>query len=392
MGNACALLDDKIQPYVSATLTHDDNILRLSDSPFPEQDLLSEGRRGGDWYLVTALGTRINFPYGQQRFLADLQVNDERYRRFKELDFRGHDAKAEWEWRVEGRWFSRVGYNDVKKLGEFSDLPVELRVKNPLRTREGYAEANWQPTGKWRLRGFASERQQRNGDSLLRQNDVDVRTYDVSAHYPVWNTGWVGGGYRLEEGSYPQRQFVAGSLFDNTYRQRHPYLSGERDLFGHSRVSLRAGPIEREYENRPERDVKDTAFRFVYDWKPTVKTGIQFIALREISVVEEVATNFVRVRGFAVRPEWRITEKTTLVGLYDHSLRDYLGDPGFVLETPLPDRSRRDRLRILSISLQWIPVKNLSLSATASHEKRASTFELGDYTATVFSVQGRLSF
>lgn len=377
--------------YVSASASHDDNILRLSSSPFPEQDE-RDARRGGDWYSITALGVRLSLPYGNHRLFADAQVNDERYRRFKELDFRGHDVKAEWEWKVPDRWASRVGYNDREKLGEFSDQPVALRRKNELRIREVFGEANWQPTGVVRLRGFVSERDQRNGDPILRQNDVDVRTYDVSAHYPIWNTGSLGGGYRLERGRYPQRQLVSGSLFDNEYEQRHPYAILERDVFGHSRILLRAGPLERKYRNRPERNVDDHAYRFVWDWKATYKTSVRFIALRDISVVEEVATNFVRVRGLGVQPEWRPTEKITVTALLDFSRRDYLGDPGFVLATPLPDRSRRDTLRIVSLSARWVPMKQLELSASATRERRTSNFDLGDYEATLFSVGGRLVF
>lgn len=389
---AHAFFDDRVQLYVTETVNHDDNILRLSSNPFPEQGTPRDLRTGGDWFYVTGLGGRIALPYGNHRFLADAQVIDERYRRFKDLDFRGHDARAEWEWKVPDRWSSRVAYLDQKKLGEFADQPLELRTKNELRIREALADANWQPTGVFRFRGFVSERQQRNGDSLLSQNDVDVRTYDVSGHYPVYQTGWIGAGYRLEKGEYPQRQFLAGSLFDNEYEQRHPYVAGERDLFGHSRVSFRIGPIEREYRNRPERNVNDTAYRFVYDWKPTYKTSVQFVALRDISVVEELATNFVRLRGVSIRPEWRATEKITVFGGFEYTLRDYLGDPGFILDVPAANGSRRDKLRVFSISARWIPVKYLELLASASRERRTSTFDLGDYDATLFSLQAKLTF
>jgi exopolysaccharide biosynthesis operon protein EpsL len=389
---AHAFFDDRFQLYVSETVNHDDNILRLSSNPFPEQGGPRDIRTGGDTFFVTGIGGRIVLPYGNHRFFADAQVIDERYRRFTDLDFRGHDARAEWEWKVPDRWASRVAYLDQEKLGEFADQPLLLRVKNELRIKEALGEANWTPTGVFRLRGYISERQQRNGDPLLRQNDIDVRTYDVSGHYPIYQTGWIGGGYRLEKGEYPQRIFESGSLFDNAYEQRHPYVAGERDLFGHSRVSFRIGPIEREYRNRPERNVDDTAYRFVYDWKPTFKTSVQFIAVRDISVVEEVATNFVRIRGFAVRPEWRATEKITVSAAYDYTLRDYLGSPGFVVDVPVADGTRRDKLHILSLSARWIPLKYLELLASASRERRTSTFDLGDYDVTLFSLQAKLTF
>jgi hypothetical protein len=169
-------------------------------------------------------------------------------------------------------------------------------------------------------------------------------------------------------------------------------VAGERDLFGHSRVSFRIGPIEREYRNRPERNVDDTAYRFVYDWKPTYKTSVQLVAMRDISVVEEVATNFVRIRGFAIRPEWRATEKITVFAAYDYTLRDYLGSPGFVVDVPVADGTRRDKLHIFSLSARWVPLKYLEFLASASRERRTSTFDLGDYDVTLFSLQAKLTF
>lgn len=387
---ASAIYDDRFEIYLSETITRDSNIFRLSRERDPERGL--EEPEGGDTWLTTALGGRIDIPYDQHRFFIDYAKTDHRYRNFKQLDYRGYDGRGFWSWTVPDKWSSRVGVLQSRVLGSFADS--SSAVPNFVRNRQALAEASWLPGAVWRLQGQISDYSQKNSRFDRLENDIDILGTEVGLHYVLRPGDSFGIGARYEDGEFPNRQFVAGSFFDNAYKQKSFYVQADRAIGAFTTVSARVGPLKREYAQLPQRDFDGTFYRVSVDWRPTVKSSVLVIAQRDISVAEDLRTSFVLINGITVRPEWRITEKMTLSGAFDYGRREYLGDPRFVIPglPPSVGAPREDRVRSAALAFSWRPYTFLTLIAAGQRETRTSSAQFVDFETTIWSLQGRLSF
>jgi hypothetical protein len=193
---------------------------------------------------------------------------------------------------------------------------------------------------------------------------------------------------RVEEGRFPNGQMVAGSVIDNAYRQQSGAVVADWTLTGHSHVSVRAGWINRDYEQLLQRDFNGRTYRVAYDWTPTGKFLLTAIALREISPYEQVNTSFVLVKGIALRPTLRLTEKIGISGNLEYNDREYLGDPRLLLGAEPPT----ERVRVAAVTASYRPLRPVTLEMNLRRESRSSTIAFGDYVVDIVSVSARLAF
>lgn len=387
--DAVALWDDKLELFVAATLTRDDNVFRLSSGQDPAAVLGSSSK--GDTYSTTSAGFNLDIPVSRQRFVGGLTLNNTRYKRFTALNLDGRHARAVWLWQVGNDLSGELAYTESLTLASLANIQggVQSSTPNFVKTEHALFNAAYMLTPRWRFRGEASRLTQSNEVPERRVNDVSVDSADLTASYATPARNQVGLNLRVTDGRFPNRQFVAGSFFDNAYRQQSVAVVADWTITGRSHLRARAGRLSRSYEQLPQRDFEGSTFHAAYDWKATGKLTLTAIARREISATEEVNVSFVLVEGIGLYPTLRLTEKITLSGALDYSDREYLGDPGLVLGT-VP--SRTDRVRSAAVTVSYRPVRTVTLQMALLHETRSSTVAFGDYAANVVSVSARIGF
>lgn len=387
--DAAALWDDKLEPFVAETVTRDDNVFRLSSGQDPAAVLGSSSKR--DTYSTTSAGFNLDIPVSRQRFGGGLTLNNTRYNRFTALNLNGRHARAVWLWQVGNDLSGELGYTESLTLASLANIQGGIQSSTPnfLKTRHAFFNSAYMLTPRWRFRGEASRLTQTNEAAERRVNDVSVDSADLTASYATPAKNQVGLNLRVTDGRFPNRQFVAGSLFDNAYRQQSVALVADWTITGRSHLSARAGRLSRSYEQLPQRDFEGGTFHAAYDWKATGKLTLTAIARSEISAAEEVNVSFVLVEGVGLYPALRLTEKITLAGALDYSDREYLGDPGLALGT-VPGRT--DRVRSAALTVSYRPTRSIALQVALQHETRSSTAAFGDYVANVASVSGRFAF
>ncbi len=382
---AHALWDDRLELFAGETVTWDSNIFRLSKD-HDVSALLGTSSKS-DTYLSTSAGFSLNIPVSRQRFEAYLALIDNRYREFKELDYTGHDGRATWSWQAGDRFSGKVGYIDVDSLASFADL--RIRAPDPLHTRQGFVNGTFLMTPRWRIESELSELRQRHGDPSVSDNNVDISRADIGVSYITPASNFVGLVVRGEEGRYPNRQFVAGSEFDNAYRQTAFGADVNWRLDGKSQIVGRIEHLSRRYEQLPARNFQGTTFRATYDWQATGKVGLATLVQREVSPVEEVRTSFVLIEGIALRPRYDLSEKVRITGTLEYAKRNYLGDPGVVLGFE-PERS--DRVKSAAMLVTYRPLRKVSLTLNLLHERRTSNLPLTDYRVSQVQVGARIGF
>jgi exopolysaccharide biosynthesis operon protein EpsL len=386
--DAVALWDDKLELFAAETLTRDDNVFRIS-SGLPAAVVGSSSK--GDTYNTTSVGFNLDIPVSRQRFVGGLTLDDTRFQRFTALNFDGRRARGVWLWRLGNDLSGEMEYTESLALASLADIQsgVQSSTPNLLKTRHAHVNAAYMLTPRWRFRGEASRLTQSNDAPERRVNDVSTDSADLTASYVTPANNQVGLSTRVTDARFPNPQFVAGSLFDNAYRQQSAAVVADWTITGRSRLSARAGRVSRSYEQLPQRDFEGATFHAAYDWKATGKLTLTAIAQREISAAEEINVSFVLVKGAGLYPTFRLTEKVTLSGALESSDRQYLGDPGLVLGTV---QGRTDRVQKAGLTVSYRPTPSIALQVALQRETRSSTAAFGDYRVNVASVTGRVGF
>ena len=387
---AVALWDDRLELFAAQTVARDDNVFRISSHLDPAAVLGSPSK--GDTYYTTSLGFKLDVPVSRQRFQASLAWNITRYDRFAVLNLdNGHDGRAAWLWQIGNELSGRLGYTDTLALASFANTQsgVSGGTPNVLRTQRATFDAAYQLTPRWRLSGEASRLKQSNGIAVFLANDVIIDGAELTVSYITPADNRVGLNMGVEESRFPNRQLVAGSFFDNAYRQQRVAVVTDWTVTGHSHVSARAGWVNRGHEQLPQRDFESATFHATFDWKPTGKLLLSAIAQRDISSLDDIDSRSVLVKSVALRPTLRLTEKVNLSGSFEYSDRDHLRDPGVVLGVAQP---RTDRVRTAAVTVTYRPVRLVTLRLDLQRQTRSSTLAFGDYETNVISVSARLGF
>ena len=392
-GNAHALFDGRLEPFVLYTVTRDDNVFRLSAQGDPVSVLGTAST--ADTFTTTSAGLNFDVPTGRQRFVGGAWVNDNRYDQFTVLDYTEVHGRAAWHWQAGNDFNGRIGATTDRALASLANVQegVQLGTPNALRTRKAFLDAAYLLTPRWRLRGELDRLEQENEVVALAVNDMtrDGVGFEVSRISRAGNQ--IGLALQAQDASLPNLQPVGAGLIDNSYRQTRVKLVTDWTLSGRSHLIASAGRVRRSYTQLPERDYQTGIFHAAYEWKPTGKFTLLATAQRDIGAPDEINAGvnigFVLDQGIALRPVYQLTEKTSVSGILAQSEWEYLGDPGQALGTVPP---RTDKVRNVALALNFQPMRVLRLQVALRRETRTSTADLGDYEADVASLSARLAF
>lgn len=384
--DANALWGDRLELFVAEAVTNDDNVFRISSQRDPAAVLGSPSK--GDTYHTTSFGFNLDVPVSRQRFLGGLTLNNTSYDRFTVLDFDGHDGRAVWKWQIGNELSGQLGYTETLALASLANIQsgVQSSTPNPLKTQRMFVNAAQMLTSRWRLQGELSRREQSNG--VFQENDIGINGTDLTVSYITPADNQVGVNLRVEDGRFPNGQTVGIDVIDNDYRQQSVAAVLGWTLTGHSRVNARAGWISRSHDQLAERDFTGPIFHAAYDWMATGKLTLSATAQRDVSAAEQVNTSFVLIKGVALRPTLRLTEKIGISGILEYSDREYFIDPRLVFGAVPPS----EKVRAAAVTTTYRPLRTVMLEMNWRRESRSSTIAFGDYLAEIVSVSARIGF
>jgi exopolysaccharide biosynthesis operon protein EpsL len=381
---ALALWDDSLTLFADEKIARDENVFRLSREVDPAAAIGSASK--ADTYRTLSLGLKLDLAASLQRFQLDYTHHEERYARFTDLDFAGHDARAAWLWQLRSDAGGQLGYEERVALASFAY--IQARTPDQLRLRRTYFNGTVLATPRWRVRGGVAELEQKNSDPARQVSDVKIASADLALSYVTPADNSAGIGVRAEQGRFPNQEFVSGSFFANAYRQYGVGLVSEWTLTGPSRISARADRLRRHYDELPQRDFEGNTFRIQYDWKPTGKLALAAVAQKDISANEDIRSSFVLLKGFTLSTVLKASEMIEVSGTLEYGTRDYLGDPGLVFGVA---PTRKDRVRSATLNVSYRPARNVTLQAGVQREARTSNVQFADYGVGVAFVSVRIA-
>ena len=392
-GDARALWDDKLEAFVSHSVMRDDNVFRISGQSDPLTALGAPSK--ADTVNTTSVGLNLDLPLSRQHILGGLSFSENRYDRFTVLDFTERHARASWQWQVGSDLSGRLAHTNDRALASLANVQGGVRsgTPNPLETKKTFVEATYRVTPRWHLRGEVNRIEQENELAERQENDIRNDGASLALSYVTPAETRIGLELQRQDGELPNPQLVNSTLVDNSYRQDRVAVVVDWPLTGHSRLRASAGRVERNFVQLPLRDHSTGILHGDYEWRPTDKFTLVAAAQKDIAAPDEVNAGvnigFVIVKGIALRPAYRMTEKVGVSGLLEYSDYEYLGDPGLALGTVAP---RSDRVRTAALAVSYQPIRAVRLHLGLRRETRTSTAALGDYEADIVSLGARLAF
>ena len=377
---AHALWDDKLEVFAQENVTYDSNIFRISKNVDSPGVIRSSVR--SDTVYTTSLGFLADVPVSLQRFQLDYRWYDARYRRFDDLDHTGYVARAAWLWALTTRFTGDFTYNQQRSLASFAN--IQGRQPDLITTRVGSANAAWMMTAAWRLHGalYGGEIEH-TGERAI--NDLRLGAAEVGLSFVSARDNRIGVAFREERGRNPEERLLFGLPFDNEYTQQSVGMQTLWVLTGLSRLEGRLDYTRRRYEQLSERNYSGPTFSFTHTYTPTGKLTIATTARRDIAPLEDITSSFVLVTGITVRPDWALTDKINLRGVFAYSKWEYNSDP--LLGTEF-----EHRVRTAGVSLFYRPTRHIALSGGVAHEVRTSSLANADYKVNTAFVEGRVGF
>lgn len=390
-GQALALDGDRIRPSVGLNYTYASNLFYLDDRiPDSALPFIKNGQRS-DNILGLRAGLDADIPVSRQVFTLRANATDNMYQTYDSLDYVSYNVRGVWNWMVGSDWEGDLGLTKVQALGSFADLNnLQRDTRNIRNTHEYFASALYRMSPDWKLRAAARNTQLENSAASFAVTDRNDNIYEIgSRRYSKGGDNYVGINFRAIDGRFPNREVVANSTIDNSYREYT--LEGTVDwrYSGQSKLSGSLGWTNRLHDQISQRNFSGITGRLTAVYSPSGVIGLNASIFRELGDYQDVTTSYILTQGIRIGPSYSVSEKLSLQGYYQYSVREFLGDPGFVV-TGLP--TRKDDINSIAGTVTWSPLRNVQISSTLSYDTRSTNRPLFDYNATTFYVDGQITF
>jgi exopolysaccharide biosynthesis operon protein EpsL len=380
-----------VHAWAGIGVRHDSNLFRLSNSEDTEKTLGTSDK--SDTVTQLEAGMHAAIPISQQQLVFDASVNNNHFNNFSFLNYTGYRAQGAWQWSLGSQWSGDIGYGRSQYLANLADLQAPIR--DMITVDHAFAGARYALTPRWRVRGELDGSHYRHNDSSRSSLDSNVATGTFGVDYvsPITNfsgsPNTVGAQVKVTRSNFPNQQLVESSEVDNDYRQITVSAVADWQITGKSHIEGQLGYTTLHHDELSQRNFSGATGRLGYDWAVGAKTLLNVTAWREIQRYEDVASNYVLSRGISFGPSWSPTSKLVFQAKWLHDDRDYLGDPGFALQT---GPQRKDTFHGTVVAAGYSPRRNTKLSMSWEHGIRDSNIFGKDYDYNAVSANVQLNF
>jgi exopolysaccharide biosynthesis operon protein EpsL len=386
-GHACADAGDTLNFIAGTTVRNDDNLFRLPGSLTPAQlqTLIGQSSKS-EQVRVAYVGVQLDKAYSQQAVHFDVTTTTYRYKNFSRLNFDAFDYSGYWNWHLTQHLSGRLSADHRQTQASFASS-TNYSGNNTTTTENRRFDADWWVHGSWHLIGAASQSKNRNSQVNTAEDSFVQNSAESGLRYIAESGSTLTLLARKARGEYADRALNAVSLLDTGYRQTDTELQANWLISGKSRLNGRLTRLERKHDNFAGRDYNGTAGNFDYVFTPTGKLQFKLSATRAVGSYQENAHSYSVNDSLVFAPAWQISAKTALRLNVEQSRRDYLG--GAVAP---PVTGRQDRMRTAQLSLDWSPLRALTLTGSLQRDMRSTNQANLDFEASAASITAQISF
>lgn len=382
-GSVHADEDDAFTLVTSGSWQYQDNVLYLPDGRRPT--FFGPDAPRGDHNYNASVGLKFDKRVGRQELSANFTRSMVRYNNLDALDYDGHNAFASWDWRVGNDLSGQLRYTSRRFLQGFGDFRTVTPSKNLIDAESLRFDAAYAVDAYWALFGSLYQGTTRNQLRVRQGSDSDVDRIEAGVRYTTR------GGTVFEllgrdtEGDYPKR--LAGLNVTNSFSQKDLEARVRWQPVGHSRLSAAVGQSNRKHDEVPQRDYEDVYGRVSWEWQPTGHLGVNFLAERQISALDDLLSSYFRTTTYTIAPMWQATGKLRVDGRLQWVSRDGNGNTFFSQLSPAVQAQlgingasvRQEDITTYSLGATWAIQRNLTANAELRHDSRDSNVQFYQY-------------
>jgi exopolysaccharide biosynthesis operon protein EpsL len=370
---------DLLQFNAGLAWQHDSNVFRLSDqTPAPAG---TSGR--SDNILTTTAGLKLRKPYGLQRFEADIGLENTNYKRYSNLDFTSVNYAAAWRWSLTPAFHGNLTTDRREYVDNSADVQNtgQLNRKTDRSTR---FDGEYEVDGVWRLLGGAFQRTNSNSQANTFEGDSKIIGAEAGVRYQFPYGASLAYRFRNGKGEYTNGALASSVSSDFTDREHE--VQGEW-VGGRAKLGGRISHLERNYDSISARDFSGFLSQIDLTYALTGKTSVFAGVVRELGSYQTNNISYYQGTRVFVAPTWKATENIALRARFDYGVRDFKGPlPGFV------SNNRKDKTNLAVVSVEWQPVRLLTLMAWAQRDQRKSNEFGADYKSHSVGASAKVTF
>lgn len=374
--------DDAFSLVTSASWQYQDNVLYLPDGQKPT--FFGPDAARGDHNYNASVGLNFDKRIGRQQLSANATRSMVRYNNLDVLDYDGHNAFASWKWQAGNDLSGQLRYTSRRYLQGFGDFRTTTPAKNLVDLETLRFDAAYIVDAYWTLFGALSQDSVRNELRVRQGSDSDTDRIEAGVRYTTR------GGTAFEllgrdtQGDFPKR--LPGLNLTNSFSQKDLEARVRWQPVGHSRLSASIGQSNRKHDEVPQRDYEDVFGRVSWEWQPTGHLGVNFLAERQISALDDLLSSYFRTTTYTIAPIWQATGKLRVDGRLQWVSRDGNGETFFSQLFPGVQAARQEDITIYSLGATWAIQRNLTANAELRHDSRDSNVQFYQYRVRSLSM------
>lgn len=361
-----------------------------------EQNIFRVPREAGtDDDVIRAASAAISFSYplSAQRLVGEARVARSDYKDFDELNHTSWGVRGAWLWALGSRFDGQVSIAADSVLASLANLSAgtQSTAPNQLRIQRLDADAGYTMASGWELRGALNRTEHHNDADEFRTSDMNRDEARLMLRLTRASGSRVGLAGSYADATLPNPQLL-GLLtrVDNSFTQRRYGAFIEWVPTGKSRVDLRGGYVARKFRQFQDRNYSGWSGSFGYEWRASERTHVTALVRRDISDDEQVNVGYVIVRGAALRPGMRLSDKAHLDLSFEINERSFRGD--LALGLPAQGARRREVIGVLGADLDFEVTSIFALRLFGRYETRRANSDFPDYRANLAGLEVRATF
>jgi exopolysaccharide biosynthesis operon protein EpsL len=334
----------------------------------------------------TSLGFNLNKAYSLQRLELSVNLINNQYQNFNYLDYTARNYRAAWRWSVTPRLHGSLSTDRQETLNSFADFQG-FNQRNQRTSTNTRLDAAYDLYGAWQLVAGVSQSRQANQQAVLGEGDYNSKSADLGLRFAYASGSALSYTVKSTNGSYLNRVLPSSGAVDDGFNQIDQGLNLHWVISGKSGGDASATYINRSYPNFGQLDYSGLTTAVNFNWSITGKSALTAGLSRALSSYQSSNVSYTQTDNFSISPTWQVSPKTTLRLRHQLIQTNYLGSP-----TGASAVQRRDTNRDTSLSFDWQPYQNLTLSASLQKASRASNVAGVDYDSNMTTLSTQFTF
>lgn len=359
-------------PFLQAGYLYDSNLFRLSGQS-EAQSLLGSSHLS-DMVYQAGGGLKYRVPVSQQTFTLAANGLYNKYDRYDYLDYTSGGASAAWDWKYGKSWNGLLSATYARDLQGFEETQI---ARKDIRNQSSFfAGANFAMTPRWLLHVAAARDEQQHSLSARKNLDRTIDRGVAEIRFTSPRGSYLGYKTVVRSGDYPNRDLVAATQVDNSYKEYENSLTVNWVESAQSKLDGNLGYTTRNYDTFSTRDFSGATWRLDYEWRPPSKLGLNASLWRDLDAYSDQISSYVVESAGSLEALWFATTKLTFKADASKKYRDYSGDPN-LNATPAP--SRHDRVVGYGVSAEYALRERLKFDLGYLYENRESNVKDKEY-------------